>query len=414
MVATILLLALTVVLFSSIFYFVTTFPAPPAQNANQFQAQIIQAANGSSTMAGAISILHLAGPTVPASALIYLKSSVNPLGPEFASPYTVADGGITTGVWSLGQTWYLTAFAGHCTTNPGDYCNPILPDNITVYILSGSSLLFSAIIPGSVASTPPTFLSAVTTPGVVAIGEGFSVTAVIGGITSANTVTINESKLPGGVLPTTPVTMSYGTSNNTWYTYISAGATNESGNYYAFISASNAAGKTAVTPVPVTITPYSTLIGSALSVGTAAYSACTASPKPAACQATTDYAFTVTITASSVTFGSVLFEVYTTATGTAYTTAAHAAFAVASSSTPATALLSYVCTSATGPLVVSSSGWTTTYNTATATTPLTKSYVFSMDVGSTKPSTTAGTLSFIVIGTGAYSGTTIALALPAS
>jgi len=35
-VATILLLALTVTLFASIFAFVTSFPSPPAQNSNQF------------------------------------------------------------------------------------------------------------------------------------------------------------------------------------------------------------------------------------------------------------------------------------------------------------------------------------------------------------------------------------------
>jgi hypothetical protein len=414
-VATILLLALTVVLFSAIFAFVTSFPSPPAQNSNQFQAQIIQGANASNlgtTQAVAISILHLAGPPVPASALIYLKSSVYPLGPEFTSPYTVADGGVTGSSWNLGQTWYLTSFAGTCAGG----CNPILPDNITVYILSGSALLFSAIIPGSVANTPPTFLSVGITPSVVAVGEGFTVSATISGVTSTNTVKLTDNGVPG--LNNIGTAMTYSSSTGTWTLAVSAGLTTTSGSYYAFITASNTAGATGTAAVPITVTSSTTQIATAISMGTGSYAKCTGAKAPAAaCQASGDFSFSVTITSSLVTFGSLLFEVYTTSSGAGapLTTVGHSAFAIAPTTALTTADLSWVGP-ATGPLLVTlGSSWTLTYGSGiSGTTALTTSFVFSMDVGTTQPSTTSGTLSFIVLGTGPYSGQSAAVALPAS
>ena len=43
--ATIILLAMTVVLFSSIFAWVTTFPAPAVQNTTQFSANLVLTPN---------------------------------------------------------------------------------------------------------------------------------------------------------------------------------------------------------------------------------------------------------------------------------------------------------------------------------------------------------------------------------
>ena len=77
-IATILLLALTVTLFGAIFAFVTSFPSPPAQSNNQFQASLFYPSNGSASWIAGVRIVHLAGPATPGSALIYLHSANQP------------------------------------------------------------------------------------------------------------------------------------------------------------------------------------------------------------------------------------------------------------------------------------------------------------------------------------------------
>ena len=422
-IATILLLALTVVLFASIFFFVSSFPSPPAQNSNQFQAQIIPAANGTGTMALAISILHLAGPPVQPTAYIYLKSAVYPLAPEFASPYNFSQGGLSAHkVWNLGQTWYLsTNFTGTCGAAPS-ICHPILPDNITVYIIQSSTLLFSVVLPGTVLNQPPAYLAVGTTPASPAVGEAFTISAQITQLVSTNSVTISVAGLPLSVQPSTTPKMTY--SNGVWVYNELAGNTTTSGTFYAFITATTTAGKTGTSAVPVVITKFSTLIANAFSlvsspVTTALnYGLCsktTTNTPEAACQgdATQEYYFNLSISSSSVTFGSVLFEVYTTATGAVYSSATHAVFAIATAASPKTPDLTW--TGPTGGALLISSSWTATYGAGfSANSPLTNAYVISVDVGTTLPSATAGTLSFIVIGTGAYSGQTAAIPLPAS
>ncbi len=414
-VATILLLALTVVLFASIFAFVSSFPSPPAQNSNQFQAQIISAQNGSSMgqpvyEAQAINILHLAGPSVLPGALVYLASSVHPTGPEFAAPYTMTQGGIPAGhVWNLGQTWVLnTNFTKVCG---GAACHPILPDNLTIYIVQGSLLLFSAVIPGTFLNLAPTFLSVGTNLPTPALGEAFTITALIQGVTSASTaVTISVAGLP---LVTQPAaTQRMWNIGGVWTYNETAGNTTASGTYYAFITATSTAGKTGTSAVPVFITAYSTLIANAFTVGTVSIggATCTAAATPqAACQASGDYYATATISLSYVTFGSILFEVYTTASRVPYATTGHAAFAVALTATPTTAAATWIG-AATGPLLMSSSGFTTYAGGFTTLSPLTTLYKISIDLGTVAPG--VNTLSFVVLGIGPYSSSTAPVTVP--
>ncbi len=412
-VATILLLALTVVLFSAIFAFVTSFPSPPAQNSNQFQASIVQAANGTGTKCGGLTstspctmalsfnILHLAGPAIGGNALIYLKSSVHPLGYEFSSPYTLTSGGITSGLWSLGQTWSLTAFPCSATVLTG--CNPILPDNITVYITAGSQLLFSAVIPGVLINSPPTFLSVATVPSTPAIGEGFTVDATISNIASTASVQLNLGYVPGFATGTVE-SMSYSATTGFWSYTVGAGNTTTSGSYYATISATYN-GLTGTSSVPITITTYSTLIQSALALSS--YSGPTTCPStgaPAACQSTSDHYYEATLTSSLVTLGSVYFAVYSTTTGAPYTATTHAAFAVSLTANIAKGLIVWTppSTSTHIPMLVSFSNWTATYaNGGAAISSLTTSMTISIDVGSATPPTT---LELVVIGYGPYSG----------
>ncbi len=374
-------------------------------------------------MAYAISILHLAGPQVPASALIYLKSSVYPLGPEFATPYSVAAGGITGSTWNLGQTWYLTAFAGKCTTNlPNDYCNPILPDNITVYIISGSALLFSVIVPGAVNNIAPTFVSVSTTPSAVAVGEAFTVSAVIQGVTSANSVEITDTGVPG--LTSAAQAMTYSSTTGAWSYPVTAGLTTTAGSFFAFITASNTNGQTGTAAVPVTVTSFSTQISTALNLTTVSTPAkCTGTQNPvAACYLTggSDYYFTVTIHSSLITFGSVLFQVVNTAAPRGTFSATHVAtFALSLSAsattekTPNANWTSFGSTTSTQPMAMPSSGFTyyeSGYSTTTALLPTgaTGGFIISVDIGTGTPLTT---LMLVATATGAYSGQ-VSVAIP--
>ncbi len=136
-VATILLLALTVVLFASIFAWVTTFPPAPAQNNNQFQATLRYTSN--LTYISGLQILHLAGPSVSGSGSVYLESSTQPTAPEFANPYSISSGLGGAKTWNLGQVWNLTFPLTQMPRAGG---------NITVYVVYSSQLLFSVILPG--------------------------------------------------------------------------------------------------------------------------------------------------------------------------------------------------------------------------------------------------------------------------
>jgi len=136
-VGTILLLALTVTLFSSIFFFVSTFPTPPPQPSNQFSAYLTYTVSGTTTKIVGVTILHLAGPAVPGSSLIYLYSSAQPT--RFTSPFTVASGTNNSANWNLGQNWYLNLTTYGLT----------VPDNITISLVTSTELLFRTTLPGS-------------------------------------------------------------------------------------------------------------------------------------------------------------------------------------------------------------------------------------------------------------------------
>ena len=402
-IATILLLAITVILFSAIFAFVTSFPPPPAQNSNQFQASLTIVPNATATggMLTAVTIEHLSGPVVASGALIYLKSLQHPTWAQFSLPYSLTAGGLTGPTWSLGQSWVLpdTNFTGGSAS--------YVPDNITVDIVWSNQLLFNVVLHATVSSQGPTFLSVGTTPSAPAVGEGFTISAVIQGVppslTASNPPTVSLSGLP-------PVgTLTGGTmkpSSNRWVWNVSAGSTTGSGTYYAFITAT-ANGKTGTAAVPVSITTYSTLISSAITLGTPGAAAkCTGAKAPvAACQATNDYYYIVSIPTSLVTFGSVLFEVLTS-TRTVYSATTEAAFALSLTTTPATVAASW--TAAGGAMSMPSSGFTYV-SPLVPGSALTTSYEISIDVGTVSPTGTG--LSLLVLGINSYSGYT-SIALP--
>jgi Archaeal Type IV pilin, N-terminal len=230
-VATILLLALTVTLFAAIFAFVTSFPAPPAQNSNQFQASFTYASNQSYITN--LNILHLAGPAVPGNGLIYLKSATFPTAPAFKNPIPVSWGiHNATPVWNLGQTWAWKFPTGQL---------PSAQDNITVYVVSNSQLIFSVVLPGQNIAVPPTIVAGGVTPTIPVLGSTFTVWAVIAGSPGANSVYVNLAGVPG--LTATPQKMSLN-SQGQWQLVVtsSLGLTTTNGTFYAFVNASNSKG----------------------------------------------------------------------------------------------------------------------------------------------------------------------------
>jgi hypothetical protein len=399
-VATILLLGLTVVIFGSILAFVIGFPAPLTQNSSQFSAQLYTETNGSALAVQSLVISHLTGPIVPASALIYLKSSLHPKGPEFASPYPLTAGGIPAGrTWNPGQNFVLNSnFTGGF--------HPVLPDNITIYIISNDNLLFSTVLPGTAVSLPPIFYDAATTPTSPAVGQSFNISIQIQNIVSFNNVYVNLSGLPGTFAALHRMTF----IGNVWNYTVPAGWTTASGQYYAIVNATTTLGVVASAAAPVYITPYSTLITHTVSLGTAGSAAkCTAAAAPvAACQAANDYYYTIPILYTSVTFGSVLFEVLAPS-GTTFAATTHGAFALSLTASPGTAAASYVFASP-YTMLMPNSGFSTYAGSYKTTTPLTNAFEISIDVGTVNPAGVGNT--FVVIGIGSYSGQTTPIALP--
>jgi hypothetical protein len=399
-VATILLLGLTVVIFASIILFVIGFPNPLLQPASQFTAQIYSEPNGTSLAIQQITITHTGGSVVPASALVYLKSSLHPKGPEFQNPYSLSAGGIPTGqAWSPGEVFVLGSnFTG------GNH--PTLPDNISIYIIAGNNLLYSAVLPGTAASLPPVFSDPMVSPATPAIGESFNISVQIGNVFSPDPVYVNLSGLPGSFVASHPMVYIHGVWNFT----VPAGWTTASGQYWAIVNATTPLSVVGVTAISVPITPYSTLITHTLILGAATSAAqCTAADAPvAACQAAGDYYYVVPIVWSPVTFGSVLLEVLG-ASGSPFQATGHGAFALSTVAAPTAVSASYVAASP-YTLLMPNSGFSTYAGGFTTKSPLTSAYEISIDMGTVNPAGVGTT--FVVLGIGAYSGQTLPLSLP--
>ena len=237
-VATILLLALTVTLFASIFAFVGAFPQPTPQAQNEFQSSLVLASNG--TYVTGITITHLAGPVLPTSDHILLSSSRVQTGWQFniggsGIPVGWGLGNSSTG-WALGQVW-STSFTKLVK----------VPDNITVYVVTSTQLLYSATLPALTQNIPPAVQEVGTSPSSLTIGEAFQVWATLSGNSTGVTVTVNLNGIPGLSGVKSMVNDSY-----VWVYNVTA-ATTTAGTYYAFITVTAASGQTVSQSVPVVV-----------------------------------------------------------------------------------------------------------------------------------------------------------------
>ncbi len=246
-------------LFAAIFAFVTTFPSPPAQNANQFQASLLYGAGPTATCSTSlciegVNITHLAGPIVATGAMVYLKSSENPGVCPFSGGVTVGSGlpaGSST--WALGQVWSEKFSATNwCGSTSGTYyAGEPTPDNVTVDIVSQSNLLFSVILPGQTISVPPTITSTWISPSTPTIGVGYTLYASVTG--SLGTHAVYLTGVPGEASGSNKMT--YNAASGYWQYVINAGNTTSSGTSTGFVNVTGAAGATAFASITVSIFP---------------------------------------------------------------------------------------------------------------------------------------------------------------
>jgi len=156
--------------------------------------------------------------------------------------------------------------------------------------------------------------------------------------------------------------------------------------------------------------PGNTPIGTAFQAGAPISSTCAATFTVAAngCKAA-DAIYTMTIESSSVTFGSVLFEVKTSS-GAVFAPVGSAAFSIMPvSGAPA----AYWAAGGGGAAAMPSSGWPSANFAAgvTNSNPLNNLYTIVIDLGQVGSVSGLG-YTFIAIGAGSYQGTTSPVTLP--
>ena len=240
-IATILILALTVTLFASIFAFVGSFPSPPPQNVSQFQAAIVRTANN--TYISGVTIEHLSGPTISGSNHVYLESANHVSDWQFSLStgipiYWGLSGNSSSNVWNFGQTWSTTF--NHLIK---------VPDNITVYIVTPTQLLYSVTLPGLTITTPPSIQTAGTWPTNIGTSKTFEIYATLGGTLTGLVDKVNLAGIPGLSGNYTLTKAANGT-----YVYTTTSGASTAGRWYAVLYVSNSLGQTASASIPVVVT----------------------------------------------------------------------------------------------------------------------------------------------------------------
>jgi trimeric autotransporter adhesin len=298
-VATILILALTVVLFASLFAFVSHFPAPPAQSVNQFQATVTHTA----TAVTGVSILLEGGPPVPSADRVYLESTRSTSNWQFSYspgiPVAWGTNNASAG-WVSGAYW-ATSFKTSIA----------MPVNITVYIVSSSQLLYEGVVPGIQPSVPPILTNAYTVPSTIAVGAAFQIYADVSGNVSGLTVNVSLGEVPG--LTSTIETMTYSGSSGVYSLSVTSalGTTTKNGTYLAFIQGVNATGSTIAGSVEVT------LISSSSSGSSNPSASVAISPNPATVRTNATLVASISNpTSSSLTVTNVTYYVNYTSNGT--------------------------------------------------------------------------------------------------
>jgi hypothetical protein len=198
-IGTILILAITVTLFSSIFFFVNSLPGPTAQSTSQFTASTSVSSSGNYLF---LNVSYTAGPVLSAGALaFYVVSQANPAALSCHNPFALSDGLPAASSWSAGQIWSLPF-------SPANLCSGLTSlsannNNLTLTIVNVAKnvVLFSVTLPGTQVPIPPIFTSQGTLPSPVSGAGPFSLWAQIRDphLLPTSTVIANLASLPGPV-----------------------------------------------------------------------------------------------------------------------------------------------------------------------------------------------------------------------
>jgi FlaG/FlaF family flagellin (archaellin) len=160
----ILILAITVTLFSTLFYWVSTIPPPPSSVKTDFNANIVM----SGTTLTTIEITDLGGSALYNSGTVIYISYED--APQYNNHYTISDGfssGATT--WTPGMMWSYTVDV----PNPGAV-------TISIIDTSKNIMLWSEQIIIGYTNIPPQFVSEGTTPASpITMGDGFVIWAKV-------------------------------------------------------------------------------------------------------------------------------------------------------------------------------------------------------------------------------------------
>jgi flagellin-like protein len=245
-VATILLLAMTITLFASIFLFTTHTPSAQPQALTQFSTSLSYGGSGGLQIES-ISITHLAGKVISApsvaEAAIYVRSHNHPTA--IPNPFSVPAGLSGSKLWGFGQTWTVSLASYGLTA----------PDNLSVSIVAGDLVQYQTTQFADVPSVGPYFSSAQVSPASVA--PSTSVTLNISGYavfasTSGDSVKVNLTEFGGsGSVALT----GHGASGLYYYVYSVKSPNPASATvYYFFLTATDANGLKSMFAVPVTVT----------------------------------------------------------------------------------------------------------------------------------------------------------------
>jgi len=165
-VGNILILSITVTLFSTLFFWVGTLPTPTPSISTSFSASLTY--DKTNSYITAISITDLGGsPLYNQSTIIFISYSNSP---QYNSEYYISSG-TTSNPWLPGTTWYITLK------------NEVpLPTTVTISIVDTSKniLVWSNQLPAMYVPIPPTIKAEGTIPsGNIAINSNFSVWAQV-------------------------------------------------------------------------------------------------------------------------------------------------------------------------------------------------------------------------------------------
>jgi archaeal type IV pilus assembly protein PilA len=158
--------------------------------------------------------------------------------------------------------------------------------------------------------------------------------------------------------------------------------------------------------------PGATPIGSAFAAGNVRSGTCASGTVATTGCKAGDFIETLTIEQSTVTFGSVLFEVITQSTGSAYacpTGASACSFAVVNTGSVAVAWTANIA--AGGAMVMSASFPTANYLAGTNSGSSLSAGLFTITIDLNVNGATGQGIAFVAIGSGSYSGTTASVSL---